>query len=134
MLLQHINSITKTSPCNEDPLNKPHFYKAGVYRGMHYFRKLRLNFALKHGLWVLVRTASIHVLSKNKKNNQKISSENYHFYSREKWLYVAWACLHNVSSQAVSSVAEQAGFNMTWSRGYKTYFTLNSAENPAHKC
>ena len=55
--------ITKTSPYNEHPLT-PHFYivKTGVYRGIHFF----LIFALKHRLWVLVRTAS--VLSKNKKN------------------------------------------------------------------
>ena len=44
--------------------------KTGVYRGIHYF----LIFALKHRLWVLVRTASvptIYVLSKNKKNIKK---------------------------------------------------------------
>ena len=49
-------AIMLTCPCNEDPLT-PHFYigKTGVYRGIHYF----LNFALKHRLWVLVRTASL---------------------------------------------------------------------------
>ena len=54
-------------------------------------------FALKHRLWVLVRTASvINVLSKNKKNIIfKFSSENYDFYSREILLYIAWACLRN---------------------------------------
>ena len=31
------------------------YSKTGVHRGMHYF----LYFALKHGLWVLVRTASM---------------------------------------------------------------------------
>ena len=41
--------ITKTSPCNEDPLT-PHFY---IVKGIHYF----LDFALKHRFWVLVRTA-----------------------------------------------------------------------------
>ena len=50
--------ITKTSPCNEDLLT-PHFYivTIGVYRGIHYF----LLFALKHRVWVLVRTASLRV-------------------------------------------------------------------------
>ena len=33
----------------------PTFSKTGVYRGMHYF----LIFALKHRLWVLVRTTSL---------------------------------------------------------------------------
>ena len=28
--------------------------------------------------------------------SQKISSENYHFYSREKSLYIAWACFRDV--------------------------------------
>ena len=37
--------ITKTSPCNEDPLTFHFYSKTGVYRGMHFF----LNFALKHG-------------------------------------------------------------------------------------
>ena len=44
------------------------YSKIGVYRGIHIF----LIFALKHRLWVLVRTASmlttVNVLSKNKKN------------------------------------------------------------------
>ena len=74
--------------------------KIGVYRGICYF----LIFDLKHRLWVLIRTASlrqflcaptINVLSKNKKNIKKFSSENYHFYSREILQYIAWACLHN---------------------------------------
>ena len=28
-------------------------------------------------------------------NSQKISTENCHFYSREKSLYIVWACFHN---------------------------------------
>ena len=28
-------------------------------------------------------------------NSQKFSTENCHFYSREKSLYIAWACFHN---------------------------------------
>ena len=48
-------AIRITSPCDLYPLT-PHLYsKTGVYRGIHYF----LIFALKHRLWVLVRTASV---------------------------------------------------------------------------
>ena len=49
-------------------------------------------FCSKHRL--LVRVPTIYVLSKNKKI-VKISTENCHFYSREKSLYVAWACFRN---------------------------------------
>ena len=63
-----------TCPCNVYPLT-PHFYivKFGFTGGIHFF----LIYALKHRLWVLVRTASmrrfcrvptINVLSKNEKN------------------------------------------------------------------
>ena len=63
-----------TCPCNVYLLT-PHFYivKLGFTKGIHYF----LIFALKHILWILVRTVSlrrflrvptINVLSKNKKN------------------------------------------------------------------
>ena len=46
--------IRKTCPCSGYPL-KPHFYiLTGVCRGIPIF----LIFALKHRLWVLVRTAS----------------------------------------------------------------------------
>ena len=71
--------ITKTSPCNEHPL-KPHFYivKLG-FTGVFIF----LIFALKHRLWVLVRTASlrptIYVLSKNKKICHIFTSKNIIF-------------------------------------------------------
>ena len=41
--------------------------------------------------------------SKNKKNI-KNSSENCHFYSREKSLYVAWACFRNVNILHSTSV------------------------------
>ena len=42
--------IMLTGPCEVDPL-----HSTGVYRGIHYF----LIFALKHRLWVLVRTTSL---------------------------------------------------------------------------
>ena len=68
-------SITRiTCPCVLYPLL---YSKTGVYRGIHYF----LIFALKHILWVLVRTTSmrrfqreptIYVFSKNMKIVQKI--------------------------------------------------------------
>ena len=35
------------------------------------------------------------VLSKNENSNKK-STENCHFYSSEKSLYIAWACFPNV--------------------------------------
>ena len=62
-----ISSIMQTCPCNEHPLT-PHFYivKLG-FTGVYI---IFLFFALKHRLWVLVRTASIptiYVLSKNMK-------------------------------------------------------------------
>ena len=61
--------ITKTCPCNKDPLT-PHWYivKLGFTEGIHYF----LIFALKHRLWVRVRTASVYThnlcFEQNKKN------------------------------------------------------------------
>ena len=48
--------IMITCPCVLYPPYTPLLYsKTGVYRGIHYF----LIFALKHILWVLVRTASM---------------------------------------------------------------------------
>ena len=47
--------IMITCPCNVDSLYPILNSKIGVYRGIHYF----LIFALKHELWVLVRTASL---------------------------------------------------------------------------
>ena len=72
------------------------YSKTGVYRGKHYF----LSFALKHRLWVLVRTASVrrtHNLCFEQKyeTSEKISTENFPFYCHEKSLYVAWACFRN---------------------------------------
>ena len=60
------------------------YKKTGVYQGIHYF----LIFALKHRLWVLVRTASarwflrvptIYVLSKTKKNNTFFLLKTFNF-------------------------------------------------------
>ena len=59
-------------------------------------------FCSKHRSWVLVRTAShrswVHNLcfEQNYEDSQNFSTENCHFYSREKSLYVAWACFRNV--------------------------------------
>ena len=88
----------KTCPCKEDPLT-PHFYieKTGVYRGVHYF----LIFALKHRLWVLVRTASlIYVLSKNKKNITIFPMKIIVFTAVKKSLTIAWTCFRNVTVQS----------------------------------
>ena len=50
------DNIMQTCPCNVHPLYTPLLYsKTVVYRGIHYF----LIFALKHRLWVLVRTAAV---------------------------------------------------------------------------
>ena len=64
--------------------------------GVHYF----LTFALKHRLWVLVRIAS---LSKNKKIII-FFSKKFHFYCREKSLYIAWTCFCNVRWQPFQDV------------------------------
>ena len=91
-----LTCIMLKCPCNMYPLT-PHFYIvkqgfAGVY----------IIFALKHILWVLVRTATI-CFEQQYENSQKISTENCHFYSREKLLYIAWACFRNVSVLMLSS-------------------------------
>ena len=67
--------------------------KTWVYRGIHYFPI----FAQKHILWVLVRTASMNICFEQKyKNSPKKSTENCHLInSREKLLFVAWACFRN---------------------------------------
>ena len=74
------------------------YSKTGVYRGKHYF----LIFALKHKLWVLVRTVPIiHVLKFKKVKN---SAENCYFYCREILQYIAWACLRNGFVDSVGGV------------------------------
>ena len=59
------SNIRITRPCGLHPFNTPHFYivKRGL-TGVYIF----LVFALKHRVWVLVRTVTLYVLSKNKKN------------------------------------------------------------------
>ena len=42
------------------------------------------------------RVPKINVLSKNKKNITFFRPKNYHFYSREKSLYITWACFRTV--------------------------------------
>ena len=65
-----VSAIVIAFPCNVYPLTLL-YSEIGVYMGIHFF----LIFALKHRLWVLVRTLrrfqrvhTINVLSKNKKN------------------------------------------------------------------
>ena len=86
--------IMLTCPCNVYPLT-PHFYivNVGAYRGIHYF----LTFALKHILWVLVRTCTHNICFELKyENSKKKSAENCHFYSREKSPYFTLVCFRNV--------------------------------------
>ena len=52
-------------------------------------RKNRLNEA------VLTCIHNIYVLSKHMKIVKKYSTENCHFYSHGKSLYIAWACFRN---------------------------------------
>ena len=71
------------------------YSKIRVYTGIYNF----LVFALKHRLWVLVRTQRVHtiyVLSKNKKIFN-FCIYLFHFYCHEKSLYIAWTCFRNVS-------------------------------------
>ena len=94
------------------------YSKSGVYRGIHYF----LIFALKHILWVLVRTAEAvltctHNICFEQKyeNRQTISTENCHFYINEKSLYIAWMCFRiiNLSSDSeISGNESQTKYNV----------------------
>ena len=73
------HGIMKTCPCNVYPLT-PHFciVKLG-FTGLYI---IFIVFALKHILGVLEQ-----------------STENCHFYSREKSLYIAWACFRYAMSR-----------------------------------
>ena len=75
--------IDLTCQCNA-PYTPLSYSRIGVYRDIHYF----LIFPLKHRSWALVRTAlvpTIYAFSKEKdKYHNYFSSENDHFYSREK--------------------------------------------------
>ena len=56
ILTMGLATIRITCPCDLYPPYTPLLYsKTGVYRGIHFF----LIFALKHRLWVLIRTASM---------------------------------------------------------------------------
>ena len=89
------------SVCCRPPYTPILYIKTGVYKGIHYF----LIFSLKHilVLWVLVRTASMICFEqKNENSKKKNSTENCHFYSREKSVYIAWACFRNDSRVSVA--------------------------------
>ena len=84
------------SVCFLPPYTPLLYSKAGVYRGIHFYI-----IALKHRLRVLVSTVltcnhNICFKQKYKKKNPKNSTENFHFYSREKSLYIAWACFRKL--------------------------------------
>ena len=76
----------QTCPYSEYPLT-PHFYivKLG-FTGVYI---CFLIFALKHRLWELVRTRTHNLCFEQKyENKHTFSTENGHFYSREKSLYI----------------------------------------------
>ena len=83
--LQLVFNIKITCSCDLYPLHPTFYGKTGVYRGIHYF----LIFALKHRLWVLIRNASVLMVTEDLcfeqkyENSKKKSSENCHFYSCE---------------------------------------------------
>ena len=73
-----INIKVITCPCYEDPLT-PHFYilKPG-FTGVHIFF---LIFALKHRLWLLVRTALVRRVTSTRNICLEQKRENYHFFN-----------------------------------------------------
>ena len=89
--------IRITCPCVLYPLTT-HFYivKLG-FTGVYI---ICLFVAPKHILWVLneaVLTCTHNICLEQKyENSQTISTENCHFYSRKKSLYIAWTCFRNV--------------------------------------
>ena len=93
--------IRITDPCDIYPL-RPHFYivKLG-FTGVY----IILIFALKHILCVLVRTCTHNICFAQKymkimyNMKKKKTTENCHFYSREKSLYIACACFRKVNTQ-----------------------------------
>ena len=82
-------------------------YQVSVYRTIG---PLVLIFALNHRLWVLVRTLTCaHSLCFKQNKNKKchnVSSDNYHFYIREKSLYVD--CIGGFSEWSHFSVKSRA--------------------------
>ena len=79
------------SVCFIPPYTPILYSKTWVYRGIHYF----LIFAPKHIIndeAVLTCTRNI-CFEQKYENSQKKSTENCHFHSREKSLYIAWACI-----------------------------------------
>ena len=95
-------SVLRTPP--ETPLlyRKSGVYiKVGLTRVYLFFLFLLQNIDCGYSLEPLrrfLRVPTIYVLSKNKKNIKKKSSENYHFYSREILQYIARTCLRNEPS------------------------------------
>ena len=95
--------IMTTCPCNEYPRYTPPLYsKIEVYTGIHFF----LIFALKHRLWVLVRTRvpTVYVWSKNKKNITIFHLKFFIFLAVKKSLYIAWVCFRNVFRDEMNAI------------------------------
>ena len=88
-------------PCKVDPLT-PHFYivKLGYTGEQNFFLILLLNIdcGYSSSLGWFYRVPTIYVLSKNKKKSNFLFM-NYHFYTRWKLQYIAWACYHNTQAR-----------------------------------
>ena len=91
-----IHFTMQTYPCNLHPLT-PHFYivKLGFTGVYISFLFLLLKINCGYSLEPPQRTKNLYFEQKYE-NNQKISTENGHFYSSEKVQYIAWACFLNV--------------------------------------
>ena len=63
---------------------------------------------------VLTSTHNLCFRAKIRKTNHNFSSENYHFYSREKLQYISWARFHN--EMAIASNETQIRFDTTQSK------------------
>ena len=80
------------SKCLIPPYTILLYSKTGVYRDIHNF----LIYALKH---ILVLTCTHNICFEqnyeNSQNNSTEKTENRLFFSREKSLFIAWACFRN---------------------------------------
>ena len=108
--------IKKTCLCIEYPFI-PHFYIAKLgYAGVYLF----FLFCSKTSN-VGTHVPTIYVLSKNKKNIKKNSTENFQFLQLKKNLYITWACFH--IGQCFSPVSSiMYGHKMPMSAPSKLYF------------
>ena len=68
--------------------------------------------------------------AKKYENSQNISTENCHFYSREKSLYIAWACFRNGKTNL--NFCEQKPVLVNETRREKAFFrsVLSVSQTP----